>query len=105
MTRFTLGYAALLVTWCVATAAADTAAGYQAGTITKDFNNIHKFYELQSSGGSFQINNCGDFQTGQGVEYRVQDDKIYIRREGGKDYKCSIQSRTAPSPPPLIYQK
>jgi hypothetical protein len=105
MTRFKLFCAALLATLFVATAAAETAAGYQAGTVTKNFNSAHKYYGLQGPDASFQVNNCGDFQSGQAVEYRVQDDKVYIRREGGKDYKCSIQSRTVASPAPFTYQK
>ena len=75
-------------------AAAGEQPSYQQGTITQNFSGPHKYYELRGPAASyFEINRCGDFQTGQTVDYRVEDPKIYIRREGGKDYKCTIEVR------------
>jgi hypothetical protein len=77
-----------------ATIAAGEQPTYQQGTITQNFSGPHKYYELKGLAASYyQINRCGDFQTGQSVDYRVEDTKIYIRREGGKDYKCTIEAR------------
>jgi hypothetical protein len=82
---------------------------YQKGTITgwstKNYNpNItnwagkHKFYELKGAGLLYQINDCGDFQTGLAVDYRVSDNKLYIRRDDGKEYKCKIDGTRTEEP-------
>ncbi|HWY21587.1 MAG TPA: hypothetical protein VNX26_10230 [Candidatus Acidoferrum sp.] len=72
---------------------------YQQGTITQSFSGPHKHYGLKGPAASYyEINRCGDFQTGQPVDYRVEDTKIYIRREGGKDYKCTIEAWGGVSP-------
>jgi hypothetical protein len=77
-----------------ATIAAGEQPAYQQGTITQSSSGSHKYYELKGPAASYyEINRCGDFQTGQAVDYRVEDTKIYIRREGGKDYKCTIEAR------------
>jgi hypothetical protein len=77
-----------------ATIAAGEQPAYEKGTITQSFSGPHKYYELKGSAGSFyEINHCADFQPGQTVDYRLEDPKIYIRREGGKDYKCTIEAR------------
>ena len=70
--------------------AADSAPGYQKGTLAKQFSSPRKFYDLKGNPKSYQINNCGDFQDGQEVDYRVDGEKVYIRRESGKEYKCNI---------------
>jgi PEGA domain len=81
---------------------------YQKGTITTS-NDNSKSYDLKGSGEEYQINHCGDFQSGQQVDYRVQQDKVYISRDGGKEYKCSIQAtegpRTDAPPQPITYLK
>jgi hypothetical protein len=86
--------AALLVLLAATIAAAQTPAGYRQGTITKN-TGPHKSYDLKGAEALYQINNCGDFQSGQSVDYRVDDLKIYIRREGGKEYKCDVEMRSA----------
>ena len=66
----------------------------------------HKFYELKGAGSSYQINDCGDFQTGQAVDYRVDErveegnkiHKIYIRGENGKEHKCSMEGAKTDAP-------
>ncbi|HLX83712.1 MAG TPA: hypothetical protein VKR59_07430 [Terriglobales bacterium] len=49
-------------------------------------------YLLQGTNAGYRFSNCGDFTDGQAVDYRVKDDKIYIRRDGDKDSKCSIEA-------------
>jgi hypothetical protein len=58
----------------------------------------HEFYELKGAGTLSQINDCGDFQTGQTVAYRVQDGKVYIRREGDNERPYSIEGAKADAP-------
>jgi hypothetical protein len=48
------------------------------------------FYELKGINVHSEISDCGDFWSGQSVDYRVKGDKVYIRRDNGKEYKCSI---------------
>ena len=78
--------------------AADNAA-YQKGTFTVTTASGHKSYNLKAGLKIYQISSCGDFQDGQEVEFVVKDDKIYIAREGAKDYKCSIESTTESADP------
>jgi len=85
---FTLCLATLLSAGVVA---ADI-PGYQKGTLTIDTASRHKSYNLKAGAKSYQINNCGDFQNGQEVEFLLREDKIYIAHEGAKDYKCSIEA-------------
>ena len=81
-------------------------SAYHDGTITKNFTTAHKFYDLKGIGEEYQINNCGEFQTGQVVQYRADDTKVFIRREDGKEQKCSVESKTVSSTPPVNpYQK
>ena len=91
--------------------ASDTAApAYQKGTITQQFSPSHKSYVLKTGDDGYQINNCGDFQSAQVVDYRVKEDKVYIRRDDGKEYKCAIEATLAHSSDdstliPSTYQK
>jgi len=109
MNPLTILRAALFVLLMVTmTVYADTKQdAYQPGTITKNFSAAHKSYSLKGAGGEYQINNCGDFQTGQTVDFRVEDLEIFIRREGGKDYKCSVEATVTANveKAPLTYQK
>ena len=66
-----------------------TAPTYQQATIISISGNPASC-ELQGIGMHKQISNCGDFRIGQSVDYRVKGDKVYIRRENGKEYKCNI---------------
>jgi hypothetical protein len=72
-------------------------SSYRKGTITQNFSPTHKSYELRTGDEGYQINFCGEFQSGQIVDYRVNDDKLYIRREDGKEYKCTIEATLTPS--------
>jgi hypothetical protein len=73
--------------------AADTkSTAYQKGTITQEFSPQHKSYDLKNGDNGYRINNCGDFQTGQEVDYRVKDKNVFIRREDGEEYKCAIEA-------------
>ena len=85
---FTLCFAILLSAGVVAADNPD----YLKGTLTIATASRHKSYNLKADAKSYQIGNCGDFQNGQEVEFLVREDKIYIAREGAKDYKCSIEA-------------
>jgi hypothetical protein len=87
----------LFILLMVTAAGADKAPNYQSGTITKNFSGSHKSYDLKTASQLYQINNCGDFQTGQTVDFRVEDLKIYILRENGKEQKCAIEARSVGS--------
>jgi hypothetical protein len=92
----------------VASLASDsTTPAYQKGTITQDFTANHKAYTLKAGDNGYEISNCGNFQTGQTVDYRVKENKVYIHRDDGKEYKCAIEATiTADSDAsPAAYQK
>jgi hypothetical protein len=101
----------LLAATVAAIAAAQTTPSYKQGTITKSDPSAHKSYDLKGAEALYHIKNCGDFQTGQAVDYRVDDFTIYIRREGGKDYKCtvgsidSVSGSASDTPAPPKYQQ
>jgi hypothetical protein len=89
---------------------------YQKGTVTAvTAASKHKSYNLKAGMKVYQINNCGDFQDGQEVEFFVRQENIYIAHAGAKDYKCSIEltttsadpnaSPTSNESPASIYQK
>ncbi|MBZ5550221.1 MAG: hypothetical protein LAO22_20060 [Acidobacteriia bacterium] len=109
MNPFTLVRTALFVLLmaAIAVCADKTQSAYQEGTITKNFSAAQKSYELKGTGEEYQINNCGDFQTGQAVDFRVKDNNVYIRREDGKEYKCGIKARSVASAAkgPPAYEK
>src|SRR5258707_15144540 len=65
-----------------------------------------RVYELRATDLVYEIDDCGSFQAGQftagqTVEYRVDDSvkndpRIYIRRDTGKEFKCTMDGvRTA----------
>jgi len=90
-----------------APAAGKTLPAYQKGTLTR-VSDTRKSYELKGPGTDKYFSNCGDFQTGQVVDYRVEGEKVYIRAENGKEYKCSVtgtsmDSNSSKGPP--TYQK
>ncbi len=82
----------------IAAAADKTPPTYQKGTIVS-VPGKHTFCELKGVDIHKQISNCGDFQSGQTVDYRVKGDTVYIRRENGKEYKCSIEATIVSSVP------
>ena len=101
---FTVCLAILL---SAAIVAADNPA-YQKGTLTVATASGHKSYNLKGGLKIYQIGNCGDFQNGQEVEFIVKEDKIYIAHQGAKDYKCTIEATTEPTPnytPGPVYMK
>ena len=114
----------------IATGKDKTPPTYQQGTITGWSTQVYqksyardsaslmghkKFYDLKGADRAYQIagidhpwrggiSACGPFETGQSVDYRIEDKKIYIRRENGKEQKCDIASektieRTGPDAP------
>ncbi len=59
-----------------------------------------KLYELSGADLVYKIDYCGRFQAGkfnigQVVDYRVDGERLYIRREDGKEYKCKIEGTKA----------
>jgi hypothetical protein len=59
-----------------------------------------KVYELRGSDLVYKIDYCGAFQAGkfsigQAVEYRVDGERLYIRHDGDKEYKCKIEGTKA----------
>ncbi|MCU1303992.1 MAG: hypothetical protein JWQ87_4276 [Candidatus Sulfotelmatobacter sp.] len=112
--------AALLVVLAATIAAADQAPPtYQKGTIKSWDIRVDsdtsggggstpvtttkrraKVYELNGADLIYKIDYCGAFQAGkfdigQVVEYRVDGERLYIRREEGKEYKCKIEATKA----------
>ena len=59
-----------------------------------------KVYELRGSDLVYKIDYCGAFQAGKfgivhTVEYRVDGERLYIRHDGDKQYKCKIEGTKA----------
>jgi len=59
-----------------------------------------KVYELRGSDLVYRIDFCGAFQAGkfgigQAVAYRVDGERLYIRHDGNKEYKCKIEGTKA----------
>jgi hypothetical protein len=55
-------------------------------------------FELKGTDMVYLIDYCGAFQAGQfglgqAVDYRLDSDRLYIRRANGKEYKCKIQGQ------------
>lgn len=109
MTLLTVFRTAIFLALITATAVgADSTPTYEKGTLAKQLSSGHKSYDLKGDVKSYRINNCGDFQDGQQVDYRVDGSNIYIRREGSKDYKCNIEATYEPNTQPtlpLTYEK
>lgn len=103
----------VLLAATVAASGDGTPRTYQHGTITgwstryypAGLSGKHKFFELKGGGMIYQIDDCGSFQAGQftagqAVDYRVDeadphDKRVYIRRDGGKEYKCKMDGAKA----------
>jgi len=101
----------LLLLLCSSAIAGGTTPAYQKGTITESLSPTHKFYELRDGANGYQFNDCGDFQIGQVVDYRLDNDKLYVHRDDGNEGKCTIKGRTrfevpaAEQIPPPNYMK
>jgi hypothetical protein len=68
---------------------------------------VHKSYDLKDGDKGYQISNCADFQDGQTVDYRSKDNKVYIRRDDGTEYKCAIEATLGVNtgmPAPITFQ-
>lgn len=79
-----------------AVAFADAGSEYQKGTLKK-LSGIDPIYELLGAKDHVWVRPCGDFQSGQAIEFRIAGDKAYIRRQNGKDYKCSVSMTSEPN--------
>lgn len=64
----------------------------EKGTIIKETGR-DTVYRLIGPNLHVWIKPCGDFQTGQTVDYRTEGDKAYIDGDHGNEYKCSITQR------------
>jgi hypothetical protein len=78
----------------------DTSGGGGAIPVTTTKRRA-KVYELNGADLVYKIDYCGAFQAGkfdigQVVEYRVDGERLYIRREDGKEYKCKVEATRAP---------
>lgn len=61
-------------------------------------------FELKGADMVYMIDYCGAFQAGQfglgqAVDYRLDGDRLYIRRDNGKEYKCKIEGQKVPDAP------
>jgi len=77
----------------------DTSGGSGAIPVTTTRRRA-KVYELSGADLVYKIDYCGAFQAGQFdigqvVDYRVDGERLYIRREDGKEYKCKIEGTKA----------
>ena len=55
-------------------------------------------FDLKGADTIYMIDSCGAFQAGrfgigQAVDYRLDGDRLYIRRDNGKEYKCKIDGQ------------
>src|ERR1700683_3114913 len=96
-----------------------TAHTYQKGTITGWQNGVDLWgsgffgtygegvprektvFELKGTAWIYLFDYCGAFQAGQfgigqAVDYRLDSDRLYIRRDNGKEYKCKIEGQKIP---------
>jgi hypothetical protein len=76
----------------------DTSGG--TGTPVTTTKRRAKVYELDGADLVYKIDYCGAFQAGkfdigQVVDYRVDGERLYIRREDRKEYKCKIEATKA----------
>jgi hypothetical protein len=58
-------------------------------------------FELKGTDLVYLIDYCGAFQAGQfglgqAVDYRVDGERLYIRRDNGKEYKCKVEGQRTP---------
>jgi hypothetical protein len=81
-----------------------TPSSYQQGTILKSYSSSSKLCDLREPVKTYRISNCGDFKAGQVVEFRVDNAKIYIQQENGKEHKSGIEA-TMGTGTPLKYEK
>jgi hypothetical protein len=101
----TLRVSLLVLLMAVIAAGEDkTPPSYQQGTILKNYPSSSKSCDLREPVTTYRISNCGDLQAGQVVEFRVDNAKIYIRQENGKEHKCGIEA-TMGTGVPLKYEK
>lgn len=84
--------ALFVVLLSVGVAAASDTPIYQEGTITASSAGLNS-YDLAGSNVAYRISRCGDFQSGQKVDYRAKGDKVYISNKAGKEYKCAIEAK------------
>lgn len=92
MSRLVLSCTAFLVIYTSLPVFGETTPRYQKGTIIKETGH-ETVYQLTGPNLRVWIKACGDFQTGQTVEYRIEGEETYIRRDNGNEYTCSITKR------------
>jgi hypothetical protein len=77
-----------------------TTHGGMGNTPVRTDNHKVKVYELKGADLIYKIDDCGAFQSGkftagQSVDYRVDDNRLYIRHDDNKEYKCKIDGTRA----------
>jgi hypothetical protein len=60
-------------------------------------------FELKGADMIYLIDYCGAFQEGQfglrqAVDYRLEGDRLYVRRDNGKEFKCKIEGQKTLEP-------
>src|SRR6266480_9860 len=80
----------------MAAGADKTPPTYHKGTILNISRN-QASCELEGIGIRKLISACGNFQSRQPVDYRLKGARVYIRRESGNEYKCSIEGMAVPN--------
>ena len=73
---------------------------YSSGQNGTNRRNI-KVFELKGDTMIYQVDKCGAFQAGQftpgqAIEYRLEGDKIYIKHDENKEYKCKMDGMRTP---------
>lgn len=66
-----------------------------------------RVFELKGMDLVYLIDYCGSFQAGQfglgqAVDYRVDGERLYIRRDNGKEFKCKIEGQRSLQEPKTV---
>jgi hypothetical protein len=103
----------ILLAATIAAGADKTQRVYQKGSITGYDNRLDLWledphsprratvYELKGADYIYKIDYCsafqaGQFTIGQAVDYRLDGDRLYIRHDVNKEYKCKIEGTRVP---------
>jgi len=87
----------ILLAGCVSIAAGKTPVSYETGTVAKNTEGSCDI--MQATGEGYRVS-CGDLQNGQSVDYRASGDRIYIRRDDGKEDKYATKGKISVTPTP-----
>jgi len=85
-----------------------TANTYQKGSIAIIPSSKNATCKLQTQEGAYQISKCQDLHDGEAVEYRVQEQTVFIRTSDAKELKRRIEATELKSDPnykPIVWLK